>query len=192
MLASKIHFKVEHITEETVDINGYEYTKVEVTLPKDLPMSVLIGLRCLPRIKEGNYYFADRAYLTSKNLGKNAVSPFTFRVDYVSDSIESDYNMQRETTVNVNCKYKRRTWNDVRPAGPMLVPTFSTKMQVQNESKDMFYVLILGFHGRAILLSNLSKSCYVDITGTLSAPRTPGKPCAIIVKNIVVRKELEA
>lgn len=190
MLASMIYYKVEGITDEQIDINNYMYRKVNVTLPKEVPMELFISERDMNKVVVGKYYMTRRAFLTSMNTSKNTTTSFNFRVDSFEEITKEIYYEQFETVVEFHARIHKRQWDSLKNTGPMLVPTFKTTVSVRNEYKDEFNVVLIGFYSKATLLRNISNICYADIKGTISKPKNSKYACAIISKEVKVKKEV--
>lgn len=187
MLSNELYYRVDKISGEKVDINGYTYTKISITVPKDIKLPAYVSDRVLSNITEGKYFYSKKAYLTG--IGGNAPieREISFRLDYTAECSEVEYTKQKETVVNINCLVRNGKKNVLKFFGPMLVPTTVTTAVVFNEKREIFYVMLVGFHSRAKKLIELGKSYCADIVGNLSL-RNPDKPCSIVVQDITFRE----
>lgn len=192
MLSSELHYKVESIDDSTVLINNYKYLKVQAVIPDNIPMTLLISEKCKKNIEPGKHYYSKRAYLTSVDMEDDSNNnKFVFRIDYMSDSSKEEFDSKDESVVVFNARINKRKHNVIKNLGPMCIPTFSVKATLKNEMGNPFHVLVVGFHSKAKMLDDLVNICYVDIIGCVSGPRKPGLPCAIVVKDIILRKGVE-
>ena len=192
MLSSELYYKIDKIDGTCISINGYKYFKVNATIPDNIQMVLLISDKCKNNVEEGKYYFSKRAYLTSlEEDNKDNINKFVFRIDYMSNCSKEEFNTKKESVVTFNARINKRKHNMIKNLGPMCIPTFSVKATLKNEMGNPFHVLIIGFHSRAKMLNDLVNVCYVDITGCISSPRKSGLTCAIVVKDIIFRKEVE-
>lgn len=190
MLSSNLYYRVESITDEIVDINSYMFTKVMITVPRNISIPAYVESNIVSTLKPGGYYFTERAYMT----GIGGVSPMTrelsFRIDYTEEITKEVYNAIRETVVRVNGIVKNGPKNYIKYTGPMRVPILVTTIAVRNESKQTFHLMLVGFHNKAEKLISLGKSYYADIVGKLYS-KNPEKPCSLIVCDIIFRKEVK-
>lgn len=192
MLSSELYYKVNSVGEETISINGYEYLKVNVTIPGHVTMIVYIGDKHSKNIKEGDYYYSKRAYLTSSYEEDPMDGEFSFRIDSTDKSSQEDFDSQNEvTTVVFNARVGKRPTNVIKYLGPMKIPTYSVRASIKNESENHFHVMVVGFHSKAKVLFGLAPVTYVDIFGHISAPKKPGKSCVIVLKEHILRKEVQ-
>lgn len=189
MLANELYYKVENILDEKIDINGYEFTKTMISIPGNITIPCYINEKAMPNLKEGNYYYSKKAYLTGLGGNKPKERELSFRIDYKYDSTEEDFYSKKETVVKFNGLVRNGDNNILKKLGPMMVPTFVTTCILKNELRDTFYLMVVGFHNKAKTLSELGVACYVDITGVLSIGK-PDKPCSVIVRDIICRKEV--
>lgn len=192
MLSSELYYKVNEVHENKVSINGFDYVPVEVTIPGNIDMIVYISDKRTKYIEVGKYYYAKRAYMTSKYVEEKEKENFSFRIDYITESNKEDFELQEDTIVTFNARIGKKSRNVLKFLGPMRIPTYSTRATLKNEVGNTFHILAVGYHSKAKLLNNLCKVCYVDIKGSISAPRKIGMPCAVVVKEVIIRKEVEA
>jgi hypothetical protein len=193
MLSSELHYKIINIGSENISINGFNYLRVNVLLPGDIPMAIYIGEKHMSYIKIDEYFFTKRAYLTSSYVEGDNKGGFSFRIDFVSESSKKDFDDQNgETVVNFNARIGKKPRDVIKYLGPMRIPTYSIRAALKNEVGEMFHVLVVGFHSKAKVLDNLCTVCYVDITGSISAPKKSDKPCAIVLKEYTLRKEVKS
>lgn len=191
MLSSEIYYKVKSIHKHSIDMNGYKYIPVSIILPGKIESMAYVSRNRLIHLKEGKTYKAQKAYLTSNYGGVAFSEDFAFRIDYVEEVPKEEYNSQEETKVTFNAKLGKTSNNILKFLGPMKIPTFSVRATLKNEDSKPFNLLAVGYHSRAKLLNSLCNVCYVDIDGIISAPRKPGMTCAIVVQDIILRKEVE-
>lgn len=189
MLANELYYKVEKILDDKIDINGYQFTKTLISVPGNIKLPCYINEKAMEDLVEGNYYYSKKAYLTGMGNTKPKEREISFRVDFKFDSSEEEFLKQKETVVKFNGLIRNGSNNILKKLGPMLVPTFVTTCILKNELRETFYLMVVGFHNRAKSLSEIGVACYVDITGVLSIGK-PNKPCSVIVRDIILRKEV--
>jgi hypothetical protein len=192
MLSSDIYYKIISIDgDKIVDVNGYDYIRVKALIPKGIEIYMLFSIKTLDMLKEETCYYSEKAYLTSLVKEKKISKEFGFRIDVITKEIDINcFNSLNESDTKFNAKIIKKDFNVIKNLGPMNIPTCSVKAIIKNELNSYFSVLVVGFHSKAKMLSDLSDICYVDIIGSISGPRNQGMPHAIIVKDIILQKEV--
>lgn len=190
MLSNKLRYRVDKIYDEVVDLNGFKYFKCGITVPGNIKMYGFINSQMSPIIEEGKYYSARKAYLTYiDGVEVDNSKDASFRIDTTTVSDESTYRSEEVTVVHINALVHKSKNNEIRYYGPMRTAYFCTTARMRNEVEEDFYIMLMGFHGKARALEKLNDLCYADITGILSR-RKHKKPCYIVVKDVLVRKEV--
>lgn len=191
MLSNELRFRVEEILNNVVDINGYKFQECLISVPKDITIGCYIDLSCMKDVEVGDYYKTNKAYLTSLEdpaEGKREKELY-YRIDYVSESDEEEYNEWKETKVRLNALMIKGKNSVLTENGPMKISFFPIKALVKNEFGNKFSILVMGFYNRAKMLDDAPNTFYADIYGELSRRRSD-KPCFIILKEMEIRKEV--
>lgn len=193
MLSSELFYKVNSIEEEVISINGYNYVKVNVTIPGPISLIIYVGEKHVKALEAGGYYNTKKAYLTSSYEEKTIDGEFSFRIDSILPSTKEEYDAQQETTtVKFNARVGKRPKSTIKYLGPMRIPTYSVRASLKNEAGEQFHVLVVGYHSKAKVLDGLAPVTYIDVVGHISAPKKFGKSCVIVLKNHILRKEVQA
>lgn len=184
MIAFNLNFKVLEFFEGVKSINNYNFKKVNVLMPNNIEINCYISEKAVENMNINSYYKTTTAYLTSDAIENNCKRKnLCVRIDFIYESSKEEFEQPNNSLIKVNGFYKLDSNNKVDLRGPMLTPTYKTYISCYNETKERYYVQMVGFHKKAYELESIDKSGYIDVTGYFTN-KYKSSPLTLVVKEI--------